>query len=64
MDDWQQQRECEERYYTEPFIFNWTQADIDRHNELRRLHAVTAELLEALQQSWRGYAPPSPVQKG
>jgi len=36
MDDWQQQRECEERYYTEPVIFNWTQADIDRHNELRR----------------------------
>ena len=37
MDDWQQQRECEERrYYTEPVILNWTQADIDRHNELRR----------------------------
>ncbi len=37
MDDWQQQRECEEhRYYTEPVIFTWTQADIDRHNELRR----------------------------
>ena len=32
--------------------------------ELRRLHAVNAELLQALQQSWRGYAPPSPVQKG
>ena len=36
MDDWQQQRECEERYYTEPVILTWTQADIDRHNELRR----------------------------
>lgn len=37
MDDWQQQRENEERrYHTEPVIFNWTQADIDRHNELRR----------------------------
>jgi hypothetical protein len=37
MDDWQQQRECEERrYHTEPVILNWTQADIDRHNELRR----------------------------
>ena len=36
MDDWQQQRECEERYYTEPVIFTWTQHDIDRHNELRR----------------------------
>jgi hypothetical protein len=36
MDEWQQQRECEERYYTEPVIFTWTQHDIDRHNELRR----------------------------
>ena len=37
MDDLQQQRESEERrYYTEPVIFTWTQADIDRHNELRR----------------------------
>jgi hypothetical protein len=37
MDDWQQQRECEEhRYYTELVILTWTQADIDRHNELRR----------------------------
>ncbi len=37
MDDWQQQRECEERrYYTEFVTLTWTQADIDRHNELRR----------------------------
>ncbi len=36
-DNWQQQRECEERrYYTEPVTLTWTQADIDRHNELRR----------------------------
>lgn len=37
MADWRQQQENEEeRYYTEPVILTWTQADIDRHNELRR----------------------------
>jgi hypothetical protein len=37
VDDWEQQRQNEEeRYHTEPVILTWTQADIDRHNELRR----------------------------
>ena len=37
MANWRQQQENEEeRYHTEPVILTWTQADIDRHNELRR----------------------------
>ena len=34
---WEQLEETEKRrYFEEPVIFNWTQADIDRHQELRK----------------------------
>ena len=34
---WEQLEESEKRrYYEEPVILTWTQADIDRHQELRR----------------------------